>query len=59
VQFLPQDKVVEFARMKPVQLLHATEQAIENGELYEQHQALVEERAQLRDHEAVGDSSIM
>lgn len=26
LQFLPQDKVVEFARMKPVELLHATEQ---------------------------------
>ncbi|GAB4819497.1 hypothetical protein N2152v2_006543 [Parachlorella kessleri] len=55
-QFLPQDKVVEFARMKPVQLLHATEQAIENGELYEQHQQLVEERAQLRDHEAAASA---
>ncbi|PSC71853.1 Structural maintenance of chromosomes 5 [Micractinium conductrix] len=51
-QFLPQDKVVEFARMKPVDLLEATEKAIGNGELYEQHQQLVEARKELADQDA-------
>lgn len=40
--------------MKPIELLHATEQAIESGELFEQHQALIEEAKQLQDHKAVG-----
>lgn len=43
-QFLPQDKVNEFARMKPVELLKATEMAIGDGELYDLHQSLVEEK---------------
>ncbi|PRW39176.1 Structural maintenance of chromosomes 5 [Chlorella sorokiniana] len=50
-QFLPQDKVVEFARMKPVDLLEATEKAIGNGELFEQHKQLIDVRKQLADHD--------
>jgi structural maintenance of chromosomes protein 5 len=46
-QFLPQDKVNEFARMKPVELLKATEQAIGEGELYELHQSLIDGKKQL------------
>lgn len=36
-QFLPQDKVVEFAKMSPEELLVATEQAIGSPELYPRH----------------------
>ena len=36
-QFLPQDRVVEFARLSPEELLKETEKAVENGELYEMH----------------------
>lgn len=43
-QFLPQDRVVEFARMKPGELLEATEKATGNQELYEMHQTLKTEK---------------
>jgi chromosome segregation ATPase len=46
-QFLPQDKVNEFARMKPVELLKATEMAIGEGELHSLHQSLIDEKKQL------------
>lgn len=39
-QFLPQDKVVMFARLTPVQLLMETEKAIGSGELWDLHQKL-------------------
>ncbi|KAL4440548.1 hypothetical protein ABPG75_003549 [Micractinium tetrahymenae] len=55
-QFLPQDKVVEFARMKPVDLLEATEKAIGNGELYDQHKALIEARKQLTEQDEHKDA---
>ncbi|GAQ80931.1 Structural maintenance of chromosome protein SMC5/Spr18 [Klebsormidium nitens] len=38
-QFLPQDKVSEFAKMDPIRLLEETEKAADNG-LYELHQDL-------------------
>ena len=41
-QFLPQDKVPEFAKMTPEGLLEATEQALDGSELYEVHQQLKE-----------------
>lgn len=50
-QFLPQDKVVEFARMTPKDLLEATEKAIGNGELYEQHSQLIKVRRELAGHD--------
>ena len=41
-QFLPQDKVTEFATMSPVQLLEATEKAIGDSTLHRLHQSLVD-----------------
>ncbi|KAF4323220.1 hypothetical protein BBO99_00003042 [Phytophthora kernoviae] len=41
-QFLPQDKVGEFSRMNPVQLLKATETAITDGDLATQHDEIIE-----------------
>ncbi|KAG1681380.1 hypothetical protein FOA52_007428 [Chlamydomonas sp. UWO 241] len=41
-QFLPQDKVVEFARLNPQQLLEETEKAIGDAELHRLHMHLVE-----------------
>ncbi|KAG9409482.1 Structural maintenance of chromosomes protein 5 [Aphanomyces cochlioides] len=40
-QFLPQDKVGDFSRMSPVQLLKATQAAIGNGELAEQQEEIM------------------
>jgi structural maintenance of chromosomes protein 5 len=39
-QFLPQDRVVEFARMSPVQLLEETERAVGTKELCDWHEKL-------------------
>ncbi|XP_071845736.1 structural maintenance of chromosomes protein 5-like [Apostichopus japonicus] len=39
-QFLPQDMVVEFAKMTKVELLENTEKAVGQPELYENHQRL-------------------
>ncbi|RLN53805.1 hypothetical protein BBJ28_00008228 [Nothophytophthora sp. Chile5] len=41
-QFLPQDKVGEFSRMNPVQLLKATENAITDGDLASRHEHIIE-----------------
>ncbi|KAG1711517.1 hypothetical protein DVH05_008770 [Phytophthora capsici] len=41
-QFLPQDKVGEFSRMNPVQLLKATENAITDSDLAAKHDEIVE-----------------
>ncbi|MED6219162.1 hypothetical protein PIB30_033271 [Stylosanthes scabra] len=40
-QFLPQDRVCEFAKLTPVQLLEETEKAVGDPQLPEQHGALV------------------
>ena len=47
-QFLPQDRVVEFAAMHPVRLLHSTLQAVAPPDIITQHQALIELRANQR-----------
>ena len=39
-QFLPQDRVVEFARLSPEELLKETERATGNSELYDMHEQL-------------------
>ena len=39
-QFLPQDKVVEFAAMTPVQLLHSTERAVASQDTIDMHEEL-------------------
>ena len=39
-QFLPQDKVVEFAAMTPVELLRSTQRAVASQEMIEMHEQL-------------------
>jgi len=48
-QFLPQDKVVMFARLSPIELLRETEKAIGSGHLWELHQSLADKANSLRD----------
>lgn len=43
-QFLPQDKVVEFARLKPIELLWATEAAVGDTTLASTHEELLKVR---------------
>ncbi|KAJ7982247.1 structural maintenance of chromosomes 5 [Quillaja saponaria] len=47
-QFLPQDRVCEFAKLTPVQLLEETEKAIGDPQLPIQHRALVEKSCALK-----------
>ncbi len=53
VQFLPQDKVVEFAKLKPVDLLLETEKAVGDSTLHGKHEKLIEERKELHRLEQV------
>ncbi|KAK9700291.1 hypothetical protein RND81_08G229800 [Saponaria officinalis] len=46
-QFLPQDKVCEFAKLSPIDLLRATENAIGDPQLPKQHKDLIEKSSQL------------
>ena len=39
-QFLPQDKVVEFAAMTPIELLHSTQRAVTSQEMIDIHEEL-------------------
>ena len=50
-QFLPQDRVVEFAKMTPEQLLLETEKTIENGQLHDKHASLIEMKQGIADLE--------
>ncbi|DBA04829.1 TPA: hypothetical protein N0F65_004466 [Lagenidium giganteum] len=50
-QFLPQDKVGEFSRMNPVQLLKATQSAIDDGELAETHERIIELQSSIKEKE--------
>ncbi|KAF2293540.1 hypothetical protein GH714_002569 [Hevea brasiliensis] len=47
-QFLPQDRVCEFAKLTPVQLLEETEKAVGDPQLPIQHRALVEKSRELK-----------
>ncbi|CAI0404702.1 unnamed protein product, partial [Linum tenue] len=47
-QFLPQDRVCEFAKLSPVQLLEETEKAVGDPQLPIQHCALVEKSRELK-----------
>ncbi|MED6147298.1 hypothetical protein PIB30_042905 [Stylosanthes scabra] len=47
-QFLPQDRVCEFAKLTPVQLLEETEKAVGDPQLPEQHRALVDKSSVLK-----------
>ncbi|KAL4294318.1 hypothetical protein S83_063689 [Arachis hypogaea] len=50
-QFLPQDRVCEFAKLTPVQLLEETEKAVGDPQLPEQHRALVHKSYALKNIE--------
>ncbi|XP_027340674.1 structural maintenance of chromosomes protein 5 isoform X2 [Abrus precatorius] len=47
-QFLPQDRVCEFAKLTPVQLLEETEKAVGDPQLPAQHRALVDKSRSLK-----------
>ncbi|KAK7835531.1 structural maintenance of chromosomes protein 5 [Quercus suber] len=47
-QFLPQDRVCEFAKLTPVQLLEETEKAVGDPQLPIQHRALIEKSRELK-----------
>ena len=53
LQFLPQDKVVEFAKLKPKELLEETEKAVGDSTLYQKHMDLIEKRNSLKTFEMV------
>lgn len=59
LQFLPQDKVAEFAMMNPQQLLEATEKAIGDAELHRQHMELVHSKAQYNQDKLVGTAAVI
>jgi len=50
-QFLPQDRVAEFAKMSPQQLLEATEKAVGPPDMYEKHLKLINLRYKFNDVE--------
>lgn len=51
-QFLPQDKVVEFAAMTPVELLKSTQRAVASQEMIDMHEELKEYRRKQKDAQA-------
>lgn len=53
-QFLPQDKVSSFARLKPTELLRETEKAIGGGELLKLHEDLIASKIQLNEDMQAG-----
>ena len=53
MQFLPQDRVCEFAKLTPIQLLEETEKAVGDPKLPVQHRALVEKSHELKRLEVV------
>ncbi|KAJ9505076.1 hypothetical protein QJQ45_030394, partial [Haematococcus lacustris] len=48
-QFLPQDKVAEFAKMDAYELLIATEKAMGDCQMYNQHQKLIADRIAVKE----------
>ena len=50
-QFLPQDRVVAFAQLKPTQLLTETQKAIGDGKLDEEHKDLIKSKNDIADLE--------
>ncbi|KAL8824374.1 MAG: hypothetical protein Q9191_005097 [Dirinaria sp. TL-2023a] len=56
-QFLPQDKVVEFAAMTPVELLRSTQRAVAPQEMLDMHENLKELRKQQKMVEAENNSN--
>jgi len=51
-QFLPQDKVVEFAAMTPIQLLRETQRAVASQEMIDTHEELKDLRRKQKDAQA-------
>jgi len=51
-QFLPQDKVVEFAAMTPVELLRSTQRAVASQDMLDWHESLKDLRSKQRTVEA-------
>ena len=51
-QFLPQDKVVEFAAMTPIELLKSTQRAVASQEMIEMHNDLKDLRQQQKEVQA-------
>ncbi|CAL5041228.1 unnamed protein product [Urochloa decumbens] len=47
-QFLPQDRVCEFAKLSPIQLLEETEKAVGDPDLPGQHRQLIERSKELK-----------
>ncbi|CAK9152309.1 unnamed protein product [Ilex paraguariensis] len=56
-QFLPQDRVCEFAKLTPVQLLEETEKATGDPQLSIQHCTLVDKSRKLKDLERVVETN--
>ncbi|KAL5203163.1 hypothetical protein ABZP36_014115 [Zizania latifolia] len=50
-QFLPQDRVCEFAKLTPIQLLEETEKAVGDADLPVQHRQLIERSKELKNLE--------
>lgn len=57
-QFLPQDRVCEFAKLTPIQLLEETEKAVGDPELSAQHQTLIERNEEMKKIQVVRDPYI-
>ena len=53
-QFLPQDRVVEFAQLSPVELLHSTQLAAASEEMIEHHEDL--KKLRRRQQEVLGEN---
>ncbi|KAL9099330.1 MAG: hypothetical protein Q9163_005158 [Psora crenata] len=51
-QFLPQDKVVEFAAMTPIELLRSTQRAVASQEMVDMHEELKHLRRKQKDLQA-------
>lgn len=56
-QFLPQDRVCEFAKLTPVQLLEETEKAVGDPQLPVQHHALIVKSQELKKFERAVESN--
>ncbi|OMO50483.1 RecF/RecN/SMC [Corchorus capsularis] len=50
-QFLPQDRVCEFAKLTPIQLLEETEKAVGDPQLPVQHSTLIEKSRELKKYQ--------
>lgn len=56
-QFLPQDRVSEFARLDPIELLRETEKIASDKEILQLHQKLIEKKIQERGFSGANDEA--